>query len=73
VAEEIDAASFVKSYQAAWRMWRDEAPPTNLDASAFDRTFTAADCYSLVPASIFEITESQLRSEIAGLLEIISS
>jgi Bacterial self-protective colicin-like immunity len=64
VRGSLDAPSFAKSYQAAWRLWRDAGQPTNLDIEVFDRAFTAADAYLSVSNPI---SEAELRSELDRL------
>ncbi len=73
VEKEIDVATFVSTYQFAWKKWRDTNElykPDKLHSSAYNRAFTAADCYQ--PETDYKtdwaIGENQLRSEISEII-----
>jgi hypothetical protein len=71
---DIDASTFVASYQKAWRKWRDTPELYALNrasADAFDRAFTAADCYTPGNRTEWDIGSSELYTEISNILNDI--
>jgi hypothetical protein len=77
-ASKIDAQSFVSLYSSAWRIWRDSDQRDNVGkalANAFDRAFTAADCYKPpgdTPRTPWDIDEEKLRFEIEKISDEIT-
>jgi hypothetical protein len=78
VERSMDAPTFVCSYQKLWRMHRDSNELRHfneLTTGAFDRAFTAADCYapevrSETPCAI---DLERLHSEISEILMVIEA
>ncbi len=75
---ELSVSDFVDAYQLAWKRWRDSRELDQLNkatASAFDRIFTACDCFNEGEPSAsptLDIDAAQLRAEILSYREIIS-
>lgn len=79
LSRDMAASTFVENYQQAWRKWRD-APKLHIlnraSANAFERAFTAADCYkpdsgNRSGRSEWDIGESELTAEISKILKDI--
>jgi len=63
--------TFIERFMTQWRTDRDA--DTRLDERfqrLIDRVFTSCDCYSENPSDNFEISEEELRREVAMLRHI---
>lgn len=76
VSGQIDPNDFVEQYFALWKRDRDAQwehvnrgntlnPQEQVLCGFLDRIFTACDCYSDRPESPYDISEAQLREEVA--------
>ena len=76
VSSQIDPRSFVAQYFALWKRDRDAQwehvhrgntldPQEQSLCDFLDRIFTACDCYSDRPETQYDISETQLREEVA--------
>jgi len=74
----LSVAEFEQRFFEQWRADRDEQwkldkrgtvlSPDELElGQVLDQTFTALDCYTPNPTNTFDISETQLRSEITEL------
>ncbi|RZK60103.1 MAG: hypothetical protein EOO91_02675 [Pedobacter sp.] len=71
LVNKSDVNSFIESFSSQWKIDRDNNQ-ANDDRfkRIIDRIFTSCDCYSQNPVEKFEITEKQLKEEIALLAHI---
>ena len=67
LTREADVQTFVDQYFALWKSDPDHENNDNRFQRLVNRIFTSCDCYAAIPENSLEITEDELRQEVALL------